>query len=139
MEWWEVAIKFLPVPVILLISGIAWKLIEAKLDKLFADRDKKIAEAYAAKAATEQELRALKERVERAKEEIKEACKEIMGDAKHLVAEARTDMQTAVGGHGALGRFESRLAELETKMKIFWSMLERSTADLLLREPREKP
>lgn len=138
MTWWEVALRWFPVPVILLASGVVWKLIEAKLDKIFIERDRKIGEAYAAKAATEKELKDLKERVEKAQEEVKTACKEIADDAEKLLVQARTDMQTAVGGPGALREFERRLVDLETKVKLFWGMLERSTADLLLREPRDK-
>lgn len=138
MTWWDSVLKWFPVPVVLLIAGVAWRLIEAKLDKIFIARDKSISEAYAAKHATEKELRELRERLETLKEEITSACEEIADEAEKLVADARTDMQTAIGGPGALQRFEARLVELETKTKIFWGMLERSTADLLLREPRDK-
>jgi hypothetical protein len=138
MTWWEVALRLLPVPVILLIAGVVWKLIEAKLDKIFQARDVKLAAAYAAKEATERELRELKERVEKVQTEAKEAAKEIAKEAEEMLAAARTDMQTAVGGPGALRAFENRLVDLETKVKLFWGMLERSTADLLLRDPKEK-
>lgn len=138
MTWWEVTLKLLPVPVVMLIASVAWKLIEQKLDKIFEDRDRKLAAAYAAKEATERELQALRARVDMVAEEAKAEAREIAADAEKLVAAARTEMQNVVGGPGVFRAFETRLVELETKTKIFWGMLERSTADLLLREPKEK-
>lgn len=49
------------------------------------------------------------------------------GDYDKQFVEIRTHLQTVMG-------YQVRIIELETKMKVFWTMIERSTADLLHRD-----
>lgn len=112
-QGWIGVLTAIPLPVVLLVAGVIWALIELRVRKMLDARDA-----------------AWKKSAARIQEEVKEDLRrEFTGPIANVGVDAMRALELARG-------HEPRIVELETKTGVFWRMIERSTANLL-RQPGE--